>query len=181
MKLTGGTLRGRTLPGRARPNTHPTAARVREALFSMAGQDLIGVSVLDAFGGTGMLAFEAVSRGAELAWVIERDGGAVRQIRRSAEVLGVADRVLVRRGSTPKDVPPGSFGLILLDPPYALDPSAVLAAVAPRVDADGLVVLEHTAARAAPDLADFQADTRRYGDTALTLYRRLGTPPEPGS
>ena len=172
MRITGGVLRGRTVPGKPRPATRPTASRVREALFSIVGQDLSGVTVLDAFGGTGLLSFEAASRGAELAWVLEKDGAAVRQIRRSAEALGLADRVIVRRGTAPKDLPPGRYGLILLDPPYAMDPTDVLTAAAPL--AAGLVVLEHAASRPAPTVAGLTGSTRRYGDTALTLYEPEG-------
>ena len=64
MRITGGSLRGRVVPGKVRPGVRPTSSRVREALFSMVGQDLEGVRVLDAFGGSGLLSFEAYSRGA---------------------------------------------------------------------------------------------------------------------
>jgi len=169
MRITGGTLRGRTVPGKPRPATRPTASRVREALFSIVGQDLSGVTVLDAYGGTGLLSFEAASRGADLAWILEKDGAAVRQIRQAAETLGLADRVVVRRGSAPKDLPPGRYGLILLDPPYALDPTEVLRAVTPL--ATDLVILEHASSREAPIVEGLEGKTRRYGDTALTVYR----------
>ncbi|MCE7957512.1 MAG: 16S rRNA (guanine(966)-N(2))-methyltransferase RsmD, partial [Acidobacteria bacterium ACB2] len=71
LRITGGHLRGRVLEG-VPAGVRPTASRVREALFSMVGQDLRGWSVLDAFGGTGLLALEAVSRGAAPVVVVER-------------------------------------------------------------------------------------------------------------
>lgn len=168
MKITGGELRGRVVPGKPGKGTRPTASRVREALFSIVGQDLSGATVLDAFGGTGLLSFEAASRGASLIWVIESNGSAVRQIRQAAETLGLADRVIVRRGTSPKDLPPGRYDLVLLDPPYALDPTDVLAAVAPM--ATDQIVLEHASSRPAPPVDGFTEKTRRYGDTALTIY-----------
>ncbi|MEQ1567285.1 MAG: RsmD family RNA methyltransferase, partial [Myxococcota bacterium] len=55
IRLTGGVARGRGLVEGVGPGVRPAAARVREALFSMVGQDLEGARVLDAFGGTGLL------------------------------------------------------------------------------------------------------------------------------
>jgi len=158
-------------PGRG---VRPTPARVREALFSMVGQELEGVSVLDPFGGTGLLSFEALSRGADSALIFERDARNARRIADTARALGLADRARVRRGEAPRDLPArGAFGLILLDPPYAMDPAPLLAAVAPI--AAGVVALEHAARRPPPTVEGLRVfREKRYGDTALTLYRRAG-------
>ena len=64
IRVTGGALRGRSLPARVPEGVRPTAGRVREAVFSMVGQDLRGWSVLDLFGGSGLIGIEAASRGA---------------------------------------------------------------------------------------------------------------------
>lgn len=169
MRITGGALRGRIVPGGVRRGTRPTASRVREALFSILGQDLGGLSVLDAFGGTGLLSFEALSRGALSAYVIERDGGALRQLRRSAEALGLGERLTAVRGVVPGALPARRFDLILLDPPYAVDAAPVLRAVLPLVG--DRLVLEHAAARPPPELGGLLLhSTRRYGDTALSFF-----------
>ena len=92
IRITGGELRGRLIQG-VPEGVRPTAGRVREALFSMVGQALQGWSALDAFGGTGLLAFEAASRGAAPVTVVELRRPVARQIvaraetRRKAEVL----------------------------------------------------------------------------------------------
>ena len=65
MKITGGIYKGRVVQFRKHPSVRPTSSRVREALFSMLGQDLNGRTFLDAFGGSGIMALEACSRGAE--------------------------------------------------------------------------------------------------------------------
>jgi 16S rRNA (guanine966-N2)-methyltransferase len=147
---------------------------VREALFSRVGQALDGVTVLDAYGGSGLLSFEAISRGAESALLFERDPRTARRIADAARALGLSDRIRVRRGESPRDLPSkGAYGLILLDPPYAIDPSPALVAVAPL--AAGVIVLEHAARRAPPRVEGLIAvREKRYGDTALTLYRRSG-------
>ena len=64
MRITGGTLKGRVLPVPVSSGVRPTSSRVREALFSMVGNHLDGVTWLDAFGGAGLTALEASSRGA---------------------------------------------------------------------------------------------------------------------
>src|SRR3954452_21268018 len=69
--------------------TRPTADRVREALFSVLGP-LDGVRVLDLFAGSGALAIEALSRGAESAMLVERDPRAVAVIRANLGALGLA-------------------------------------------------------------------------------------------
>ena len=55
------------------PGLRPTPDRVRETLFNWLGQDLAGWSVLDAFAGTGVLGFEAASRGATTVQMLERE------------------------------------------------------------------------------------------------------------
>ena len=62
LRVTGGVLRGRVLPAPLPEGVRPTSARTREALFSIVGQDLEGLSFLDAFGGAGLIAIEAWSR-----------------------------------------------------------------------------------------------------------------------
>ncbi|MCB9758698.1 MAG: RsmD family RNA methyltransferase [Alphaproteobacteria bacterium] len=176
MKITGGSLKGRVIPGRVPPGVRPTPARVREALFSMLGQELDGVVALDPFCGSGLLSFEALSRGAAASVLLDANPRVVQQVRAAARALGLSDRVTARVGRFPKGLPvERRFDLILLDPPYALDPGPILAAVAPL--ARGLVVLE-TAARTeviAPEGLRL-VDRRRYGDTALTLLEAVGAP-----
>ncbi len=169
MRITGGSLRGRALPGRVGAGVRPTASRVREALFSILAPDLPGATVLDACGGSGLLTFEALSRGAASAEVVEKQSRAARAIREAARALDLADRMRVRVGESPRDAPPGPFTLVFVDPPYALDPAPLLVGLAPRVA--GLLVLEHARRTPAPEVPDLRRmRTRRYGDTCLTLY-----------
>ncbi|MGE4350990.1 MAG: 16S rRNA (guanine(966)-N(2))-methyltransferase RsmD [Bdellovibrionales bacterium] len=86
MRITGGTLRGRTLKAPDGRGTRPTADRVREALFNILahhdwgekiGDPLDGGMVLDAFAGTGALGLEALSRGAASCIFFEKDRSAL--------------------------------------------------------------------------------------------------------
>jgi 16S rRNA (guanine966-N2)-methyltransferase len=90
LRVTGGRLGGRTLfspPARSR-DVRPTSDRARETLFSVLG-DVSDLSVLDLFCGTGALAIEAISRGADSAVLVDR---APALARRNAEELGIANR-----------------------------------------------------------------------------------------
>lgn len=171
MRITGGSLRGRPLVGKVLDGVRPTPSRVREALFSMIGQDLRGQRVLDAFGGTGLLSVEAISRGAAQALIIDSSRANLAELKKSVDALGLGDKIELRLGQCPGILPrAGQFELIFLDPPYAMDPEPTLAAVAPL--ATGWVVLEHERRRevsAPPGLIEDRL--REYGDTSVRLYR----------
>ena len=158
-------------------DTRPTSERVREALGSaLAARDLIeDRRVLDLFAGTGAMAFELLSRGARDAVLVESDRRALRSLQRSAEQLGLSERVEVRRGDGFRDVPAGPFGLVFLDPPYA--EVGRLGEVLARLELteDAAVVIEHLT-REPPSAPDPETGlacvaTYKYGDTSLTLLR----------
>ena len=90
MRITGGRLGGRKLgaPPKRSLDVRPTSDRARETLFAVLG-DVSDLSVLDLFCGTGALAFEAISRGADSAVLVDR---APALARRNAEQLGIANR-----------------------------------------------------------------------------------------
>ncbi len=169
LRITGGTARGRVLRTPVGPGVRPTSDRVREALFSMIGQDLAGARVLDAFGGAGMVGLECWSRGADVV-VIERDRRAFEAIRRRGDEVGATWTVVygdaLRRAETL-----GPFDGIFLDPPYADDAGAALGALVPL--ASDWVVVEAATARTLPErVGPLVLDRRRdYGRTALWVYR----------
>ena len=169
MKITGGTLRGRIVPGAVPKGVRPTSSRVREAMFSMIGQDLDGVTVLDGFGGSGLLTFEAVSRGAKVT-TVERNRGVIRQLRERAAALGVP--LDLRIGDARDTLASGNWDIVILDPPYADDPVDWVSAGASATDS--MLVIEHAAGTVMPAaVGNLVLDrTRRYGDSTLTIYRR---------
>ena len=168
MRLTGGRLRGRILSGGVSTGVRPTSARVREALFSMVGQELSDWSALDAFGGSGLLGFEAYSRGAEVT-ITERRRSVYRKIQRAADLLGAT--VTVRCADAAVVLAEGQWDLVLLDPPYAEDPVVWLerAAAATRE----VLVIEHDSRSEVPrEVGGLVMDRqRRYGSTTLSVYR----------
>lgn len=136
----------------------------------MVGQDLDGWRALDAFGGSGLLGFEAFSRGAEVT-ISERRPRVARRIRQSATDLGA--EVTVRCVDAASILSEGQWDLVLLDPPYAEDPAVWLERAAPA--AAEVLVIEHDSRREVPaEVGGLVMDRqRRYGSTTLSLYRPL--------
>lgn len=121
LRIIAGRWRGRRLPVPALPGLRPTPDRVRETLFNWLAPDLEGLKVLDLFAGSGALAFEALSRGAATAVLVERDRRACRQLEASRAELGaschiVGDDVL---GFLRRDT--GRYDLVFVDPPFAAE------------------------------------------------------------
>ena len=119
MRIITGSRRGRklkTLPGDA---VRPTPDRVRETLFNWLGQDLDGQHCLDLFAGTGILGFEAASRGAAGVVLVERDARALDALHKSAKTLQ-ASQVEIVRGDAVRfaQTTPRRFDGVFLDPPY---------------------------------------------------------------
>lgn len=188
MRVIAGAARGLTLL--APPDARPTAGRVREALFSSLG-DLSGASVLDLYAGSGALAIEALSRGAEHAVLVERDRAAAEVCRQNLETTQLSDRgrVLARSvdavlaGPVPGEAP---FDLVCCDPPYDLawaELEGVLAGLAGPgwVAPEARVVVERRVPRrqrvGAPVSLGSESGgwivgwERKYGDTLLTVLR----------
>ena len=193
MRITGGMYRSRALRAVRGQSTRPTSDRVREALFGILASAgaLEGARVLDLYAGTGALALEALSRGAESAILVESAREAVAVIRANIEALGVARQASLVAGDVHRAIArlvgAGPFDLVLADPPWALvesgEPSRALAelAAAGALGPSAWVVLEHGARTQAPHVAPLSPlETRRYGDTALTFYKTgIVAPPRP--
>lgn len=145
VRIIGGQYKRTKLQVADKPGLRPTPDRVRETLFNWLGQDLSGWRCLDAFAGTGVLGFEAASRGAAQVLLVEQDAMLVAQLRRVQTQLK-ADAVQVLRGDAVaalRHAATGSLELIFLDPPFdsAVFEAAVQAA-APALAATGFLYLE---------------------------------------
>jgi 16S rRNA (guanine(966)-N(2))-methyltransferase RsmD len=169
MRITGGSMRGRILASKVTDGVRPTTSRVREAMFSMVGQDLSGVTLLDAFGGTGLLSFEALSRGATVT-TVERNGRAARGIQANAAELCV--RLDLRTSDARSVLGTGTWDVVILDPPYADDPVSWVAEAASAVGE--ILVIEHnTGAEMPARVGGLSLEkTRKYGDCSLSVFRR---------
>jgi len=119
IRITGGEWRSRLIQVPDAPGLRPTPDRVRETLFNWLGQDLSGLNCLDLFAGSGILGFEAASRGAEYVALVERAKAPYLALRRHADGFA-CPRIELFCCDALKFAPPSGrrFDLIFLDPPY---------------------------------------------------------------
>ena len=119
VRIVGGQWRSRLLDVTAVPGLRPTPDRVRETLFNWLGQDLDGQACVDLFAGTGILGFEAASRGAASVLMVERDARALDALHKAAKTLQAA-QVEIVRGDAVRFAQSTSqrFDGVFLDPPY---------------------------------------------------------------
>ncbi|MEO0393191.1 MAG: 16S rRNA (guanine(966)-N(2))-methyltransferase RsmD [Pseudomonadota bacterium] len=187
MRIVAGDWRGRRLQSPPGQTTRPTTDRVRESLFnilqhaewaqSIAGKLTNGTAlVLDGFAGSGMLGFEALSRGAERCWFWDKSASAITTVRANIEHLKADDHAIAQRQDATKPPPaPRPVDLIFLDPPYeqGFIPLTLAALVTQGwIHADSLIVAETKRREALVLDAIWQAlDRRDIGDTALNFYR----------
>lgn len=95
LRIIAGDLRSRKFQFACDPRTRPMKDRTREAVMNLLGGTLEGHWAFDLFGGSGVLGFESVSRGASHAWVWEILKPGARVIQKIAEDLGVSGQVTV--------------------------------------------------------------------------------------
>jgi 16S rRNA (guanine966-N2)-methyltransferase len=182
-RVIAGSAKGIRLraPG---PGTRPIADRVKQTLFAILEPELDGARVLDLFAGSGAGGIEALSRGAASAIFVEKDQGAAAVIDTNLRAAGLAGpNATVIRWDVVRWLAEANtgaaFDLVLVDPPYAESDvlirtlTALGAADAPLA-LGARVVAKHFWRDRPPDRIGLLASERdrRFGETALTFYRR---------
>ena len=187
-RVIAGTAKGIRLraPG---PGTRPIADRVKQTLFAILEPELEAARVLDLFAGSGAGGIEALSRGAASAVFVEKDAGAAAVIAENLRATGLAGpaATVVRWDAIrwlAEPHPDQSFDLVLVDPPYAetellLRVLEVLGGEAAPLADGARVVAKHFWRDRPPERIGRLAHERdrRFGETALTFYRRTGSEP----
>lgn len=177
MRILGGQLRGRPLEQPRSRAVRPLSGKVRAALFDVAGPPT-GLTVLDAYAGSGAAGFEAASRGAALVEALEANAGAARTIQHNATALGLSFGYILHQLTVetwlalPAQQPPSPrYDLIIADPPYAkLDPD-VIGRLAAYLTSNGILALSQSSKLEPPVLESAELVKRKtYGDTALSFY-----------
>ncbi|HEX7963859.1 MAG TPA: RsmD family RNA methyltransferase [Candidatus Saccharimonadales bacterium] len=173
MRVIAGRLGGRMFDSPGTHRTHPMSDKMRGALFNILG-DLGGLNVLDAFGGSGALAFEAISRGASAVLVLDNDKAAQKTIERNIRMLGISDGVKLVRASAGAWLGTNegkTFDVILCDPPYDDLQQQTLTALAGRLTSSGVLALSYPAAAVPPVFDGLrQLKQQSYGDAQLVFY-----------
>lgn len=179
MRIIAGHARGRTFDAPKGMDTRPTLDRVRENVFNILQMKVRGAKVLDLFSGSGAMAFEAISRGAEAAVLVDCDRQAHAVEKQNAQKLHMESQCTImqqdwKMALQQLAVKGERFDAVFLDPPYAMhDMSPVMDALNKVIDDDAVIVLEHEA-KTFPSTPDgFELyDNRKYGIAGVSFFRR---------
>jgi 16S rRNA (guanine(966)-N(2))-methyltransferase RsmD len=181
MRVIAGELGGQSLVAPRGWKVRPTSDRVREAIFSALGERVVDASVLDLYCGTGALAIEALSRGAERAVLVDRD---TRPALGNVERLGLRERAELVRGDVgrwlealPEDSERPCFDLVFVDAPYRLADRVAqdLNTHLPRLLAGGArAIVESGAGKPLRVDSLERLRQRRYGTADVSIYGEMG-------
>ena len=176
MRIIAGIKRGYKLIEFGGQDIRPTTDRVKESMFNLIQDFILDSKVLDLFGGSGALTFEAMSRGAESGTIVDIDKNSIAVINKNKDALGFANvKVLNCDALNFIKTTTESFSVIFLDPPYNRG------FIAPIIEGilennlltdDGIIVLES-------DFSDEHSEfsglsilkQRKYGRTYITIYK----------
>ncbi len=175
MRIIAGELGGRFFDSPDTSTTHPMGERVKGSLFNMLGDDVQGKTILEPFAGSGALSFEALSRGAHSALLLERDKRAQAAIVRNIKNLGLAKKATLVNANCrqwSETNPDAQFDLLLVDPPYHDMQLSTVTLLIRHLKPKGLMVLSYQGRGPAPTVNGVVVvRTKLYGDAALAFYR----------
>ena len=151
VRIIAGEWRGRRIEISPGTSVRPTPDRVRETVFNWLHGSLVGARCLDLFAGTGVLGFEALSRGAAEAWFVEQDAQLVDALRNTARQLGTTPQI-VRRDALAflREPPVALFDVVFLDPPYVAPLDPFLAVLPAWLRPHGIVYVERPRSEGLP-------------------------------
>lgn len=188
MRIIAGSARGRTLIAPSGNTTRPTQDKVRESLFNILQFRVQGAHVLDLFAGSGALGLESISRGAEMAVLVDSSRQAVQCITKNIKTVRADEtaRVLAcdyRQAISRLQSEGACFDLVFIDPPYRMEDTGEIVSLlydGGLLSEDAWLIIEH-ALSVQPQLPPrFRVrDRRKYGDTQMTFACLAGEAEEP--
>ena len=180
MRINAGKWKGRTLFSVEGIATRPTPDMMKQALFNIIGDRIINSSFCDVFAGTGNVAFEALSRGAKNAVVIENSRPALNVIRQNAEKLGCGSELVVMSNDAviALNLLKGrKYDFIFIDPPYNMGFEQKTLEVIAQNDLlaqNGTVIIQFEAKNsivdAIPECYEI-VDERKYGRSSFIMLK----------
>ena len=174
MRITGGSLKGRqvTVPGGI---IRPAMDRMRESVFAILG-DLTGFSFLDIFSGSGIIALEAASRGAEYIEAVEMDPLKRKLLLENVKISPVrihckfmSAELYIKRAKKP-------FNFIFCDPPfdYKFKKELIDSIVSSPLVEENTIVMLHHPKEDSFDITNEKVqltDSREYGRSIVNFYK----------
>ena len=180
MRIIAGRARGTQLLAPKGLDTRPTQDKVKESLFSMIQLDVPDAAVLDLFAGSGALALESLSRGAQSAVMVDKSREALDCIRKNIAKMRMDEQATI----LPMDWTQAllkckqlgkTFDLVFLDPPYRMTELGEMCGNMVELgllNTDAMMVLEHRTGveLVMPDGFVLEKE-RTYGETQIHFYR----------
>ncbi len=177
MRIIAGLLGGRQFDTPKGHRTHPMGDRVKGGLFNALG-DIAGLTVLDAFAGSGALSFEAVSRGADSAVAVDLDRKAFKVLTKNIKELELKDKIKPINANVTSwsdNNNAVAFDLVLADPPYDNLQLSLIQKLTSHIKSGGIYVVSWPVKLNVPVLDDAeQIKLLEYGDAQLVFYRKTG-------
>ena len=177
LRIVGGEFKGRRLKSAWDPKRgiRPLAEVFREALFNSLGDAVVGARFGDVFAGTGAVGLEALSRGADAVWFVEKSPKMLRIIRENAAILGVLDRIRVIKGDAISIIPQlPPLDILFLGPPYdkGYVPRIYRSLLSWPHVSESLIILQCSPREWLEDPAFEVIKDLSRGDTVLKIMRR---------
>lgn len=177
MRIIAGIKRGHKLFDFSGQDIRPTTDRVKESMFNLIQDFVLDSEVLDLFGGSGALTFEALSRGARFGTIVDIDKNSITVINKNVDALGFKNvKVLncdaVNFIKTCKD----KFSIIFLDPPY--NKGFIFPILSGIVENDlladdGIIVLESDFSDDHKEFSGLEIlKQKKYGRSFVTVYKK---------
>lgn len=173
MRIIAGRFGGRLISSPKKHSTHPMSEKIRGALFNTLGE-LEGLSVFDAYAGSGALGLEAISRGAKSVVFCDIDRQAVTTIRKNTKILAVdlQSKIIQANCVTYIRENPQKFDIIIADPPYNDVKISHLVELADCLSPNGVFVLSLPPSVDISQQIDLELlRSKIYGDASLYFYR----------
>lgn len=183
MRVISGKARGTKLSSIESLSTRPTLDRVKESLFNIIQNNLKSAVVLDLFAGSGQLGIEALSRGADKAYLCDINRDAVKMIKQNLEKTKLKDKAVVINEDYKKALRTlntnEKFDIIFIDPPYKEDiavDSIIDIIHESRLKENGIMIIETDEIER--DLKEINKienikiiDQRKYGRASLIFIK----------
>ena len=173
VRINAGEWRSRLIKFPDAEGLRPTPERVRQTVFNWLGQDLAGLNCLDLFSGTGVMGFEALSRGAITVTLVEKSLPACKALISNKQLLQ-ADKANILHQDALQFLNQNTlkFNIIFLDPPYNQEwLPKLLPLIATHLHAEGLVYVE---AEYALDESQLNASAGFMADWQIVKQNKAG-------
>jgi len=158
MRIIGGIYKGYEI--KMPKGIRPTSGLVKESIFNIIGNRILGAKVLDLFCGSGAIGLEALSRGAQSATFVEKNKRVVSVLMKNIKKIGCSDVDVISMDAMKLSLD-STYDIIFADPPYDM---GYLERLIRKFNKSGkILVIEHSI-RERLDVGE----TRRYGDTLVT-------------